>query len=244
MPTSTAHTYAFPKVSVATDAVVFGFDGSQLQILLVKREANHKIFPGQWALPGGFLLPGQTPEEVIARTLADKAGLKVAHLEQFKVYTDPKRDPRDHTLSIAFLALIRPEQLRPTHPKVEAAVWHPVAKLPKLAFDHEQIVADAKEHLKRTIRTQPIGFDLLPRKFPLRSLQILYEQILEKELDKRNFRAQISKLTMADDQGQEHPLIRALDEKEEGMRYRPAQLHSFDERVYKRMTNEGMAFKL
>lgn len=178
--------YEFPHPSVAVDGVVFGFDGLSLNVLLIERGAER--YTGEWALPGGFLREDETAEAGVVREVLEETNLKAEFVEQFGVYSDPKRDFSDNSrvISIAFLALVKNQQVEGGD-DAQSAKWFPLDQIPSLAFDHEKILRDAQKALREKIHFEPIGFDLLPEEFTMTQLQNLYEAILDVKFDRRNF---------------------------------------------------------
>jgi 8-oxo-dGTP diphosphatase len=209
--------YQFPRAALTVDCVVFGFDETELKVLLIQR--GLEPFKGKWALPGGFVRVDETLDSAARRELAEEAGLKNVFLEQLYTFGTVDRDPRERVVSVAYFALVKLSDHRAVAATDAAnAEWFPVAKTPKLAFDHAGILATALERLQGKVRYQPIGFELLPPKFTLSQLQHLYEAILEVELDKRNFRKKVLRFG----------LLVPLKETLMSGRHRPAQLFSFD----------------
>jgi len=203
-----------PAVSVAVDLVIFTVREGTLQVLLIERGVPP--YKGQWALPGGFVLERETLEEAARRELAEETGLKDVYLEQLFTFGDPDRDPRGRTVAVAYYALTPPAELRASTDAANAA-WHPAAAAPKLAFDHAKILKTGLQRLRAKLGYSTVGFELLPRQFTLPELQKLYEAILERPLDKRNFRKKILSLGMLKSEGQ----------KRAHGAHRPAQLYSF-----------------
>lgn len=227
-----AFTYEYPRPALTVDCVVFGFDGAELQVLLIRRALEP--FFDKWALPGGFVDMDEDLEPAARRELEEETGLKSIFLEQLYTFGTPGRDPRGRVVSVAFYALVRPDQ----HPAkgdsdASEAAWHPVDKLPPLAFDHSLILEKAIERLRGKIRYQPIGFELLPKRFSLTQLQTLYEAILGRTIDKRNFR---KKLLAFD-------FLFPLDDFTTGA-HRPARLYRFDRRKYDSLEKHGFLFEL
>lgn len=228
------YTYEFPRPALTVDCVVFGLDEDNLlKIMLIQRKLPP--FQGQWALPGGFVRIEESLEAAARRELREETGIKNVFLEQLYTYGDVNRDPRDRVVTVAYFALINLSE-HPIDAATDAtdAAWFPATKKPPLPFDHEQILATALARLKGKVRYEPIGFELLPKKFTLTQLQKLYETILEQKLDKRNFRKKILKME----------LLVALDETETGVAHRAARLYKFDERKYHKLKQKGFNFEL
>ena len=170
---------------VAVDCIIFGFDGQELKLLLIKRSFEPQ--KGKWSLMGGFVQPTETFEDGAARILKQLTGLEGVYMEQLFAFGEPTRDPVERTISIAFFALIDIHKYELQISDDYHAEWFPVAKIPKLIFDHEKMVEMAKDRLRYKAAFHPILFELLPEKFTLPQLRNLYEGIYDAELDKRNF---------------------------------------------------------
>jgi 8-oxo-dGTP diphosphatase len=229
-----ARTYdSIPTYPLATDCAVFGFDGVQLQLLLIQREKEP--FAGEWALPGGFVFDDETAEESAARILHEKTDISDLYIEQLKSYSALDRDPRQRVVAIAYFALVNSSQFTVMAGRNTINVkWFPMGALPKLAFDHEQIAEDAFTRLRGKIRYQPIGFQLLDELFTLSQLQQLYEAILGQTIDKRNFRKKIL----------ETGLLMQTDQKEQNVPRRAAAYYRFDRNKYAELTVSGFNFEL
>lgn len=225
------YTYEHPRPALTVDCVVFGFDGGDLQVLLIRR--GLEPFKHHWALPGGFVHLDETLDEAARRELAEETGLREVFLEQLHAFGAVDRDPRERVVSVAYFALVRPSAATAATDAAEAE-WFPVASIPALAFDHPEILAAALVRLRDKLRREPIGFELLPPKFTLGQLQRLYEAVLGTELDKRNFR----KKALGYD------LLVTLDEKHREGAHRPAQLYRFDPTKYRRLKKKGFLFEL
>ena len=176
--------YKYPHPSVTTDCVIFGFDGTKLNVLLIER--GIEPFKGRWAFPGGFLRMDEPAESGALRELREETGLKAAYIKQFHTFSDPNRDPRERVLTIAYYALVRMEEVKGGDDAASAA-WFPLDEVPSLAFDHDLILRTALNELRRQIHFEPVGFELLPEKFTIKELQHLYEAILDVRFDRRNF---------------------------------------------------------
>ena len=212
---------------------MFGVDQEGLKLMLIKRRT--KPFEDCWALPGGFVGISETTDEAARRELEEETGAKDLFLEQLYTFSTVDRDPRGRVISVAYFALVKPDsvQIRVGDEAKEVG-WFGARDLPELAFDHETIVSTALQRLVGKVRYQPIGFELLPKKFTLSHLQKIYEVILGRDLDKRNFRRAVLKMGILD----------ALDEKETGVPHRPSQLFRFDQSEYERLVEKGFSFEL
>ncbi len=226
--------YNYPKPAVTVDCVVFGLDQDQiLKVMLIKR--NIPPFEGKWALPGGFIHLEESLEEAAMRELQEETGIKEIFLEQLYTFGSVNRDPRDRVITVSYYALINlTEQKIKATTDAREAQWFSINNIPKLAFDHDQILDIALKRLQGKLRYEPIGFELLPTKFTLSQLQKLYETVLGKNLDKRNFRRKILKME----------LLIPLKEKQIGVAHRAAQLYQFEEKKYQKLKQKGFNFEL
>ena len=227
------HSYQYPRAALTVDCVVFGLDEGDLKVLLIQRALEP--FKGKWALPGGFVRVDETLDDAARRELAEEAGLQNVFLEQLYSFGEVKRDPRERVVSVAYYALVK-LAAHDTKAATDAADarWFPISQVPKLAFDHADILATARTRLKGKVRYQPIGFELLPPKFTLSQLQHLYEAVLETGLDKRNFRKKVLGFG----------LLVPLKETQMTGRHRPAQLFEFDADKYEKLKKKGFNFEL
>jgi 8-oxo-dGTP diphosphatase len=230
---SVSYTYEYPRPALTVDCVVFGMDEEDLKVLLIKR--GLEPFLGKWALPGGFVRMEESLDDAARRELEEEAGIRPSHLEQLYSFGAPGRDPRGRIVTVAYFALVKLSDHQ-VHASTDAreAAWFSVWDTPKLAFDHADVLGTALQRLKGKVRYQPIGFELLPPKFTLTQLQRLYEIILERALDKRNFRKKI--LSME--------LLEELDEVEQDVSHRAARLYRFDHKKYKQLEKAGFNFEL
>ena len=218
--------YKYPHPAVTTDCVIFGFDGSELQVLLIER--GIEPFKGKWAFPGGFLNMDETAGEGAMRELKEETGLENAYIEQFNTYSEPGRDPRERVITIAHYALVRIQEVKGGDDAAKAQ-WFPIDKVPQLAFDHDKILRDAMRKLRERIHFEPIGFELLPEKFTMRELQILYESILGVKFDRRNFAKKMM----------HYELLNQLDETVRPTAKRDALLYSFNKDNYELFKKKG-----
>lgn len=227
------YSYRYPRPALTVDCVIFGLDDEALKVLLIRRGSEPYL--GRWAIPGGFVVPGESLDAAARRELWEETGMTDVYLEQLYTFGEPDRDPREHVISVVYFALTNLSEHRVVaSTDADEAAWFSIHGVPELAFDHDQILELALERLRGKLRYQPIGFELLPRKFTLTQLQKLYELILETELDKRNFRKKLLKLDILVD----------LDEVEQDVAHRAARLYRFDERKYRRLEKQGGDFEL
>lgn len=217
----------------SVDCVIFGFDGGELKILLIER--NEEPFKDWWALPGYIVKQDEGLSEAAQRILYELTGLKGIYMEQFFTFGDVDRHPQGRVITVAYYAMLRltgAKELKPVSSIAKKAFWHSVYDLPKLAFDHTEIFNKGFEKIRRKISYQPIAFELLPEKFTLSQLQHLYEVILNKKLDKRNFRKKMLN----------YNILKELDEKQKGVSYRAAKYYKFDRRKYARLFQKELTF--
>ena len=228
-----SHSYEYPRAALTVDCVVFGLDEQDLKVLLVRR--GLPPFEGRWALPGGFVRMEETLDDAARRELREETGLKDVYLEQLYTFGDVRRDPRGRVVSVAYYALVNLADHRvQAATDASDAAWFAASDLPRLAFDHDRILDAASQRLKGKVRYQPIGFELLPEKFTLSQLQRLYETVLERPLDKRNFRKKI--LSMG--------VLVETDEVQQDVAHRAARLYRFDEAKYRRLVKRGFNFEI
>lgn len=174
---------------VAVDCVVFGFDGSKLRILLIKRGFEPK--KDHWSLMGGFVQKNESTDDAANRILKTLTGLEGIYLEQMHVFSHPERDPIERTLSVLYFALIDISKYHARLNDDYKAEWFPLDDMPQLIFDHPEMVALARQKLRYKAAMHPILFELLPEKFTLPILQSLFEDVYETAFDKGNFSRKI-----------------------------------------------------
>jgi 8-oxo-dGTP diphosphatase len=218
-------------VLVTVDLVIFTIREGGLHVLLVER--GIAPFAGRWALPGGFIR-NESLEDAAQRELEEETGVRDVYLEQLYTFGDPGRDPRGRVVTVAYYALIRSDGASATPvggTDAATARWWPVGRQPALAFDHDAILDYAVERLRAKLEYTTVGFQLLPRKFTLSQLQGVYEAILGRRLDKRNFRRKLGLLGV----------LTPLQERV-GEAGRPAQLYAFSARRFERLKDKGILF--
>lgn len=206
--------------------MIFGFDGMKLQVLLIER--GGEPYKGRWAFPGGFVKMYETVDEGAKRELKEETNLEPDYIEQFHCFSDPNRDPRERVISIAFLALVKTAEVKGGDDAAQAR-WFALDDIPQLAFDHESILRLAMSKLRERIHFQPIGFELLPEKFTLKQLQMLYEAILGVHFDRRNFAKKMFHLD----------ILTQLDEKIWPTPKREANLYKFNADKYSELKQKG-----
>ncbi len=227
------YSYDYPRPAVTVDCVVFGLDEGDLKLMLIQRELDP--FKHQWALPGGFVHIDEDLEEAARRELDEETGISKAYLEQLYTEGAVERDPRGRVITVAYYALTNLEDHNiVAATDAENAGWFSIHDLPTLAFDHRKIIGVALERLRNKVRYTPVGFELLPKKFTLSELQALYETILERPLDKRNFRKKI--LGMG--------LLIETDEVEKDVAHRAARLYRFNRKEYRQLSRQGFNFAI
>ncbi|SRR6266403_47616 len=220
-------------MKLTVDAVVFGYVEKDLKILLIKRK--YEPFQDSWALPGGFVLEEESVDDAVERELKEEAGIEDIYLEQLYTFGEVKRDPRERIVSVAYYGLVNPDK-HLLHAKTDAcdAKWFSVKTLPLIAFDHINIIEIAYRRLQSKVSYQPIGFELLPSKFPFSQLQSLYETILDIPFDRRNFRKKFLKLNIIDQ----------LSEKQMDVPYRAGSLFKFNKKKYENKLENGFYFEI
>lgn len=206
--------------AVAVDVALFTVRDATLQVLLVR--ARHGPFPGWWALPGGRVAESESLDDAARRELRAQTGVTGAYLEQLYTFGSPTRDPRDRVVSVAYVGLL------PAGPAARVALgsgkyadlaWTPATRLPPLAYDHRTVVRTAVARLRAKVQYTNLVYTLLPRAFTLGELQAVYEAILGRGLDRRNFRKKVLSL----------PLLQRLPGTRRGA-HRPAALYAFQRR--------------
>lgn len=218
--------YKYPHPALTTDCVIFGFDGQQLKVLLIKR--GIEPFKDKWAFPGGFLRMDETAEQGALRELKEETGLENAFIEQLGAFSEVKRDPRERVITIAFFALVNISDVKGGDDAAEAD-WFRIDDMPTLAFDHDHILRVAQKLLREKIHFEPIGFELLPKVFTMPQLQTLYEAILDVKFDRRNFARKFLTLGLLD----------MADPNQERNGTRTPVLYRFNEQKYQEMKQRG-----
>jgi len=223
-------------IKVAVDAIVFGYSKNDgISVLLIERK--YEPFKNSWAIPGGFVLENESLEDAVKRELSEETGVTVQYLEQLYTFGNPGRDPRQRVISVAYFALVKSSQFQQLRASTDAenAKWFNINALPKLAFDHQSIFDLAIERIRSKVRYQPIGFELLDKKFPFADLEKLYITLLGREIDRRNFYKKMMTLNMLDETNE---LARS-----EG-KGRPSKMYQFNRKRYKELEKLGVNFEI
>ena len=224
------------NIQVAVDAIVFGYNKENgVSVLLIKRK--YDPFKSQWAIPGGFVLDDESLEDAVERELQEETGVKINYLEQLYTFGSPKRDPRKRIVSVAYFGLVKSSQFNELQATTDAeeAKWFNIKQLPELAFDHDSILQIAIDRLRNKIIYQPIGFKLLDKKFPFSDLEQLYSTLLDRPIDRRNFKKKVMHLGILDE----------LNEKAKSTGAgRPGNLFQFNKATYSRLMKMGMHFEI
>jgi len=222
------------NIKIAVDAIVFGYADNKLNVLLIKQKFGELI--NQWALVGGFVKDNETLNDAVNRELQEETGIKVNYLEQLFTFGDKvDRDPRFRVISVAYFALVNSTKLiLQADSDAEDAKWFSINELPNLAFDHKEILHTAQNRLQSKLTYQPIGFDLLPKEFLFSELENLYCTILEKEIDRRNFRKKILSFGIVEE-------TEKFGNKIKG---RPAKLYRFNKLKYSKLVKDGFLFEI
>jgi 8-oxo-dGTP diphosphatase len=205
------------RPAVSVNVLIFSLNKDKLQVILTERTSEP--FKGHWNLPGALIYVDESLEEAVKRVLTERVGLKEVYLEQLYTFGEPKRDPRGRVISITYFALVPFKDIDFSNLLQDVNVkMADVKNLPEmLAFDHKEIIKYGFERVKNKLEYSTIARGLLPKKFTLSNLQKVYEVILGKNMDKRNFRKKISSLSF----------LKPTGEKYREGNHRPAALYEF-----------------
>ncbi|MBO4906053.1 MAG: NUDIX hydrolase [Bacteroidaceae bacterium] len=212
----------YPKFHVAVDCIIFGFRQGSLQLLLQKRPFEPR--QGEWSLMGGFVKNDEDLDAAAHRVLNELTGIHNVYMEQVGAFGSVHRDSGNRVISVAYYALLNMDKVDNALSHVHSAYWENVSTLPKLLFDHREMVEMALHKLRGRIQRQPVGFQMLPSLFTLTQLQQLYEAILGEPLDKRNFRKRVYEM----------PFIEKTPEVDKQTSKRGAALFRFNDLEYRK----------
>lgn len=219
--------------NLSIDCVIFGFDKGELKTLFIKR--NTEPCKGMMSLPGGFIYINENLTDAPARRLKDLTGMDNIFMREAGTFGDIHRYPERRVITIAYYALIKiSDYTIRAGEDAQEATWISVDNIPEMPFDHTKIFEAALNKLRKHVRSEPIGFNLLPQKFTITELQTLYEAILDTTFDKRNFRKKLAKMNLLVD----------LQEKQKNVSHRAANLYSFDKKIYEQLLEKGFTFDL
>ncbi len=210
------------RILVAIDCIIFGFDGENIKVLLVRRDLEPE--KGKWSLMGGFLGPDMTLDEAANTILKELTGLEGVYMQQMESFGDPRRDPVERTLSVAYYALIDIHKYETQISEKHHAEWFLQKDLPPLIFDHGAMVRKAKKQIKYQAALHPVLFELLPERFTIPQLQCLYEGIYDTSFDNRNFSRKVFSTG----------LLIKLDEKDKTNSKKGAWYYKLDKEKYAR----------
>lgn len=222
----------FAKIYVAVDCIIFGFLENQLKILLLTRDFEPGI--GKSSLIGGFVREEESLDDAAARILYDLTGLENVFLEQLYSHGKIDRDPGERVISVSYYALLKMQDLDHDHVKKHGARWCNIVECQELIFDHNEMVEGALSRLRLRAKNQPTGFELLPRKFTIPQLQMLYEAIYQKTFDNRNFRKKLMAMNV----------LEKLKTKDKSTSKKGAFLYRFDKKRYNKLHQDGFLFDL
>ena len=221
------------QFGVSVDCVIFGFDENELKVLLIR--CDMEPYQGQWSLVGEMVETFETLDDAALRILYNQTQLTSVFLQQVSAFGNVHRHPHGRVISVAYYSLIKVDDFKMTPGSLpNEAHWHEITQVDDLAFDHLEILNTCLYKLRRQVREEPVGFELLPEKFTLSQLQNLYERILGIELDKRNFRKKILNMK----------LIIDCEEFQTHVAHRPAKLFAFNKERYEYLREKGFIFDL
>lgn len=235
---------------ISVDCVIFGYDFESLNVLLVdrtlKNENTGEIVFTDLTLTGNHIYEHETLDAAAQRILFDLTGLNDIYLEQFNSFAGPDRllrpndqlwlrqngrDPESRIISVGYFSLLATRNVT-LEWKGRNVKWYKLSEINDLGFDHMAILQDALKALRAKILLEPLGFELLPDKFTLTQLQMVYETVLDTRLDKRNFRKKVARMAY----------LVPLEEKQKGVAHKPAQLYMFSRDIYERTRTEMLDF--
>ncbi len=236
--------------NISVDCIIFGFHEDELKVLLLEAK-----YARQWALPGGFIMKGEHMDEAAKRILKHRTGLDDIFMQQFHVFSQPDRSDKkvnsqflknvgiemadswmfERFISVGYTALVNFTRVKPVPDSFSSACdWFNIHSIPEMILDHELILKKALENLQLQLNYHPVGYNLLPAKFTMPDLQKLYETILDRKLDRRNFQRKIVGTG----------ILQRLNETKKGVAHKAPYLYKFDLRKYQQALKSGMGFEL
>ena len=219
-------------MKLSVDIVLFGYVENDLKVLLIRR--RFAPYQDQWALPGGFVQENESIEAAVERKLLEETGIADVFTEQLYTFGAAQRDPRERVVSVAYYGLIQPSQVKLNSTYELDTQWLSVNELPPLAFDHSEVVKVALARLQAKLSYQPIGFELLPEKFALSEIRVLYETILNRKFEQANFRKKVLNLG----------ILEKLDEKQQNVAHVAGALFRFNRAEYEKKMAGGFYFEI
>ena len=224
----------FQNIRIAVDAIVFGYKNNSLYVLLIEQKFGSA--DKYWALPGGLVKEDESLSDAVIRELHEETNVQLTFMEQLYTFGDDiNRDSRNRVISVAYYALVDASSLEiKADTDAERVQWFKIDEIPDLAFDHNLILKTALTRLKAKLTYEPVGFDLLPQEFLFSDLENLYCTILEKEIDRRNFRKKILSYGFLDQTDHFSPVKSG----------RPAKLFRFNDLKYKELIEKGFHFEI
>ncbi len=209
------------KIALSVDCVIFGFEDNKLKVLLIRSDI--KKYKGMWTLLGDLMQPDEDLDQAAYRILSERTGLDNVFLEQVHTFGSVDRHPAGRVITVAYYSLLNAQNHK-LLTEANELHWHDVKEVSDLAFDHQEIFETCYKRLQKRILENPLGLNLLPKKFSLRDLQNLYESTLNTKLDRRNFRKKFFAMDLLTD----------TNEMEEGVPHRPGKLYQFNYKKYEK----------
>ncbi len=223
----------FFKSAFSVDCVIFGYHERQLKVLLIER--GTEPFDGFWALPGDLVYPLEDLDGAASRVLNDLTSINDIPIRQVRTFGKVDRHPLGRVITVGYTAIVEMTDIEPMASSWAVKTkWHSVKRIPKLAFDHKEILTHALQELKNLVKQEPVWSKILPEKFTLTEFQDFYETILEKQFDKGNFRKKTSEM----------PFLVRQEEAQQNVKHRPSILYRFDEKKYNDLKGKGFYFDL
>lgn len=223
----------FFSFGMSIDCAVFGYGREGLKILLIERGAEP--FKDFWAIPGDLVYPKEDLEAAVQRVLKALTGISNLYMDQASTFGEVNRHPLGRVITVGYYSLVNIDQYNLKASSWATKLkWVPLSEIPNLAFDHSKIVESSLSRLRKNMRIQPIGFNLLPKKFTLNDIQKLYEDLFGSQFDRANFRKKILKMK----------ILQPLKELEKNVPHRPAKLYKFNQKRYNSLRDKGFTFEL
>ncbi len=222
----------FFKSAFSVDCVIFGYHERELKVLLIQRGTDP--FQDYWALPGDLVYPYEDLDDSAKRVLNDLTSLSDVSMRQVHTFGKVNRHPLGRVITVGYIALVELMDINPLPSKwAKQTKWHSIKRMPKLAFDHKEILNESFRALKDIIVAEPLWSKVLPEKFTLTEFQAIFETILQREFDKGNFRKKINGLKF----------LKRLDESQQNVRHRPSSLYRFDAKLFKQYRDKGFVLE-